>query len=214
MDEEQTDKTAVPDSAAAEAVDLSRRRFLVAATSIMGGVGLGLASIPFLSSWAPNAKVEALGAPVEVDVSKLAMGAKLTVKWRGKPVWVIRRTPEMLKALEHPDYSLRDPNSKVDQQPTYAQNYYRSIDPAYLVLVGICTHLGCSPLYRPEPGSVSPSWPGGFYCPCHGSKFDLAGRVFTGVPAPINLEVPPCEFVKKDVLVIGEHNTKPATGKV
>jgi len=210
MDEEPSDKVAAP--SVTDEVDASRRKFLITATSIMGGVGLGLASIPFLSSWAPNAKVEALGAPVEVDVSKLALGAKLTVKWRGKPVWVVHRTPEMLKALQQPDYTLRDPDSKVDQQPAYAQNYYRSINPAFLVLVGICTHLGCSPLYRPEAGSVSPNWPGGFYCPCHGSKFDMAGRVFTGVPAPINLEVPPYGFRKETILVIGEHKQS-TTGK-
>jgi ubiquinol-cytochrome c reductase iron-sulfur subunit len=143
---------------------------------------------------------------VEVDISKLEPGARLTVEWRGKPVWVVRRTPEMLSKLTGLGSELRDPNSDQDQQPTYAKNTYRSIKPEILVLVGICTHLGCSPTYRPEPGAsdLGSNWPGGFFCPCHGSRFDMAGRVFAGVPAPLNMAVPPYRFVGETRVVIGD----------
>ena len=163
-------------------VNHGRRRFLVAATTFLGAIGAIFASIPFISSWLPSAKAKAAGSPVEIDITNLAPGQMLIVAWRGKPVWVIRRTKEMLALLTKHNQILRDPNSKVDQQPPYADNIYRSIKPEYLVLIGICTHLGCSPKYEPLVGEVSPTWPGGFYCPCHGSMFDMSGRVFERCP--------------------------------
>lgn len=184
-------------------INNERRRFLITATSVLGGIGALFAAVPFLSSWLPSARAKAAGAPIKVDISGLEPEQRMTVEWRGKPVWIIRRTQEELDRLEALS-NLRDPTSKVDQQPKYAQNTFRSRKPEYLVLVGICTHLGCSPLYVPSIGELGPSWPGGFYCPCHGSKFDLAGRVFKGVPAPINLEVPPYKFLSDTELLIGE----------
>jgi ubiquinol-cytochrome c reductase iron-sulfur subunit len=160
--------------------------------------------VPFLSSWLPSGRAKAAGAPVQVDISKIQPGDRLVVEWRGKPVWIIRRSPVELENLKNETVSLRDPDSNVAQQPAYAKNEFRSRTPEYLILVGVCTHLGCSPNYVPGLGTLDPSWPGGFYCPCHGSKFDLAGRVFTGVPAPINLEVPPYRFLSETVVVIGE----------
>lgn len=187
-------------------VDTSRRRFLTVATAAVGGVGAVFGAYPFLAAMQPSARAEAAGAPVEVDISKLEPGARLTVEWRGKPVWVVRRTPEMLSKLTGLGSELRDPNSDQDQQPTYAKNTYRSIKPEILVLVGICTHLGCSPTYRPEPGAsdLGSNWPGGFFCPCHGSRFDMAGRVFAGVPAPLNMAVPPYRFAGETRVVIGD----------
>ncbi len=187
-----------------DVVDEQRRRFLLTTTSILGCVGALCALTPFVASWMPSAKAQAEGAPVQVDLSKMEPGQQVTVAWRGKPVWIIRRTPEMLRHLDGDTSRLRDPDSFVAQQPTYAQNKYRSIKPEYLVLVGICTHLGCSPKYKPDEKELGPDWPGGFYCPCHGSTFDLAGRVFKSVPAPINLEVPPYRFISEHVIVIGE----------
>lgn len=184
-------------------IDTSRRRFLTAATTVIGGVGVAFAAAPFISSWFPSAKAQAMGAPVKIDISKLEPGAQMTVEWRGQPVWVIHRTKAMLDKLPQLDSELRDPRSEQDQQPAYAHNEYRSIKPEYLVLIGICTHLGCVPMYRPEVGSVEPSWQGGFFCPCHGSRFDLAGRVFKGVPAPLNLVVPPYEYISDNVIVVG-----------
>lgn len=162
------------------------------------------AVVPFVGSWLPSAKAQAMGAPIEVDISKLEPGAQLTVEWRGQPIWIINRTPETIKQLNKLDNQLRDPESKENQQPTYAKNLYRSIKENYLVLVGLCTHLGCVPTYRPDFGGVEPNWPGGFFCPCHGSKFDLAGRVFKGVPAPLNLLVPPYKFISDTVIMIGQ----------
>lgn len=189
-----------------EQINVERRRFLTTASAVIGGVGVACAAVPFVASWNPSAKTQAAGAPVEVDISKLAVGQQLTVEWRGKPVWVINRSQTMLSDLPKLDNLLRDPNSNTDQQPTYAHNLYRSIKPEYFVAVGICTHLGCVPNYRPDVGSVSPDWLGGFFCPCHGSKFDLAGRVYKGVPAPLNLEIPPYTYKSDTVLVIGgEH---------
>lgn len=187
-----------------DTIDEQRRRFLLATTGVLGGIGAACALKPFISSWLPSAKAQAAGAPVTVDLSKLEPGQQVTVEWRGKPVWIIRRTKEMLAQLSGHDAQLRDPNSFVEQQPSYAKNQYRSINPEYLVLVGICTHLGCSPKYTPVKNELGPHWPGGFYCPCHGSIFDLAGRVFKGVPAPINLEVPPYRYISENVIVIGE----------
>jgi len=191
-----------------EAIDEQKRKFLLKATGVLGGVGAACALTPFISSWLPSAKAQAAGAPVEVDLSKLEPGQQATIEWRGRPVWIIRRTKEMLSQLAGHDDQLRDPQSLVEQQPDYAKNKYRSINPEYLVLIGICTHLGCSPKYTPQVNILGPQWPGGFYCPCHGSTFDLSGRVFKGVPAPINLEVPPYRFVNEHVIIIGEDEKK------
>lgn len=193
-------------------IDKERRDFLLKTTGALGGVGALCALTPFVSSWLPSAKAKAAGAPVEVDLSKLEPGQQVTVEWRGKPVWIIRRTPAMIKHLQALEARLRDPTSRVNQQPAYAKNQYRSIKPEYLVLIGICTHLGCSPKYKPEEHTLGPDWPGGFYCPCHGSSFDLAGRVFKGVPAPINLEVPPYRFVSDSVIIIGEEDSNKGKG--
>lgn len=189
----------------AEGVDLKKRRFLTASTAVVGAVGAGFAAVPFLASWAPSERAKALGAPEEADISKLEEGGLLRVKWRGKVCWVVRRTEENLADLPKLDDRLADPNSEVPQQPSYCQNPTRSIKPEFAVLVGICTHLGCSPTYRPEvaPADLGPDWLGGFFCPCHGSFFDLAGRVYKGVPAPINLEVPPHQYLSDDVILIG-----------
>lgn len=186
-------------------INKDRRRFLTTATTVVGGIGAAFAAAPFIGSWLPSAKALALGAPVEVDVSKLDMGAQLTIPWRGKPVWIVRRSQEIIEALPQLDALLRDPQSQDLQQPAYAQNAHRSIKPEYLVLIGICTHLGCVPTYRPDKGGIDASWPGGFFCPCHGSKYDLAGRVYKGVPAPTNLTVPPHRFASDTVIVIGEN---------
>lgn len=187
-----------------ECIDQRRRRFLLAATGVLGGIGAACALTPFVSSWLPSSKAQAEGAPVQVDLSKIEPGQMVTIEWRGKPVWIIRRTNEMLNELAGHDELLRDPSSLVEQQPDYAKNQYRSINPEYLILIGICTHLGCVPKYKPTENELGPYWPGGFYCPCHGSTFDLAGRVFKGVPAPINLEVPPYQFISEKVIVIGQ----------
>ncbi|MBS0358912.1 MAG: ubiquinol-cytochrome c reductase iron-sulfur subunit [Proteobacteria bacterium] len=187
-----------------ETIDQERRQFLVRATSLLAGIGAAFTAIPFISSWWPSQKAKAEGAPVEVDISHLEPGELMTVEWRGKPVWILRRDKTMLSHLEGHDDRLRDPDSRAEQQPDYADNPYRSINPEYLVLIGICTHLGCIPKYRPTLAELGPEWPGGFYCPCHGSTFDLAGRVFKGVPAPLNLEVPPYKFVRDKVIVIGK----------
>lgn len=186
-------------------INVERRRFLTTLTSVVGGVGAACAAVPFIGSWLPSAKAQAMGAPIEVDISKLESGQQLTVEWRGQPIWIINRTEESVKKLPSLDSLLRDPNSEdTEQQPSYAKNIHRSIKDKYLVLVGLCTHLGCVPTYRPDIGGVEPNWPGGFFCPCHGSKFDLAGRVFKGVPAPVNLLVPPYKFISDTVLLIGQ----------
>ena len=189
-------------------VDTGKRRFLTAAASVVGGAGAIAVAVPFVASVAPSAKAEAAGAPVLIDISQLEVGQLLTVEWRGKPVWVYRRSPAVLEALPTLDDKLRDPDSEVvSQQPDYCQNDLRSIRDEVMVLVGICTHLGCSPTYRPElaPDDLGEEWKGGFFCPCHGSKFDLAGRVYEGVPAPINLEVPPYHFQGDNTVIVGEH---------
>ncbi|MDY6943079.1 MAG: ubiquinol-cytochrome c reductase iron-sulfur subunit [Pseudomonadota bacterium] len=187
-------------------VDTGRRRFLTVATGAVGGVGAAFGAYPFIAAMQPSAKAEAAGAPVEIDISKLEPGARLTVEWRGKPVWVVRRTQAMLDGLKTLDGELRDPQSDEPQQPGYAQNEHRSRRPEILVLIGLCTHLGCSPTYRPEPGAsdLGSDWPGGFFCPCHGSRFDMAGRVFAGVPAPTNMAVPPYIFLSDTQLLVGE----------
>ncbi len=189
-----------------QGVNLGRRRFLTATTAVVGGAGAIVAAVPFIASWQPSARAELAGAPVTENISKLEPGQRLTMTWRGQPVFVIRRTPEQLQLLPSMDSRLRDPNSDViDQQPEYAKNPHRSVKPEYLVLVGLCTHLGCVPLFRPEVQAepFDADWKGGFYCPCHNSRFDLAGRVFDGVPAPTNLRVPPYHFVDDSTLIIG-----------
>ncbi|MFZ5580315.1 MAG: ubiquinol-cytochrome c reductase iron-sulfur subunit [Pseudomonadota bacterium] len=186
-------------------VDLRRRRFLTGAATVVGAAGAAAALVPFVSSFQPSAKAQAAGAPVEVDISKLAPGQMITVEWRGKPVYILRRTEANLASLKALDGTLRDPDSKVEQQPDYARNEYRSRKPEVFVAVGICTHLGCAPTFRPEvaPADLGADWQGGFFCPCHGSRFDLAGRVYKSVPAPTNLEVPPYSFVAENTLLIG-----------
>ncbi len=188
-----------------EDVDLSRRHFLGVATAITGGVGTVFAAVPFISSWKPSARAQALGAPVEVDIGNLEEGGLVKVEWRGRPVWILKRTQEMIDTLPGLRDILRDPDSEQPQQPTYATNEHRSIRPDILITVGSCTHLGCSPVERFDiaPADLGSDWLGGFYCPCHGSKFDLAGRVYAGVPAPLNLMVPPHRFLSDSVILIG-----------
>lgn len=187
-----------------EKIDSHKRRFLIRAATIMGGIGASFALTPFISSWLPNAKTKALAEPVQVDLSKLEPGQQMTVMWQSKPVWIIRRTPAMLAQLSNPNNHLRDPNSITEQQPVYAKNLYRSINPEYLVLIAVCTHLGCSPKYISKENKLIPAGTMGIYCPCHGSTFDMAGRVFKGVPAPINLQVPPYCFLSEKIILIGE----------
>ncbi len=191
----------------AEQTDLGRRRFLTATCAVVGGSGVAVAAIPFLSTFQPSAKALSAGAPTLADVSKIAEGGQLIEVWRKRPVWIIRRSKETLAALAGEDARLKDPkNENPEQQPKYANNAYRSIKPELLVLVGSCTHLGCSPKYHPElqPESWDSEWKGGFYCPCHNSKFDMAGRVYNGSPAPTNLVVPPYRFVDDGTIIIGE----------
>jgi ubiquinol-cytochrome c reductase iron-sulfur subunit len=183
------------------------RRQLLFATAAAGGAAAAAALLPFAASLAPSERARAAGGPVEVDISRLAPGEALTVEWRGKPVWIIHRTPEMLASLDAARPLLLDPDSERPQQPSYARNAARAIRPEILVAVGICTHLGCSPSQKLTPGedaSLGPDWPGGFFCPCHGSKFDLAGRVYKDVPAPDNLEIPPHVYLAAGRLLIGE----------
>ena len=187
-------------------VDAGRRQFLTTATIATGAVGAAFAITPFLASWQPSARAKALGAPVEVDITKLEPGALVKVEWRGKAVYIVHRTPQMLAQLKDMAPRLRDPDSNDSEQPQYAKNPSRAIKPEYLVLVGVCTHLGCAPLDRFTPGDVTTGmhdWPGGFFCPCHGCKFDLAGRVFKDVPAPTNLTVPPYQFLGDTKIQIG-----------
>lgn len=188
-------------------VDLKKRRLLTAATSAVGAVGLGFVAYPFLASWAPSERAKALGAPEEADISKLEPGGLLRVKWRGQVTWVARRTEQNVADLKEIDHLLADPNSEVPQQPSYCQNPHRSIKPEFFIAVGICTHLGCSPSYRPDVGADDlggEEWKGGFFCPCHGSRFDFAGRVYSGVPAPTNLVVPPHQYLSDSLVLIGE----------
>ena len=187
-------------------LDQGKRRFLLTATTVATGVAAGAAAAPFVVSMMPSERAKAAGAPVEVDISDLAPGAMKVVEWRGKPVWIVRRTPEMLKMVKVDEERVADPTSKRSDQPQYAKNEYRALKPEYLVVVGICTHLGCSPVDRlsAEPQPFESNWHGGFYCPCHGSLFDLAGRVYKNKPAPDNLAVPPYKFVGDTKLIIGE----------
>jgi ubiquinol-cytochrome c reductase iron-sulfur subunit len=183
---------------AIEGVDQGRRRFLTATTAVVGGVGALAAVVPFIKTWEPSARAKSAGAPVLADISKIEPGQKVTFGWRSLPVFVVNRTQPQLDALKGEDSRLKDPNSdNTDQQPTFAKNGTRSLKPEWLIVIGICTHLGCVPDYfgelKPEP--FDPDWKGGFYCPCHKSRYDLAGRVFQGVPAPANLQVPPYKFM-------------------
>ena len=187
-----------------EKIDNTRRNLIVGTAAVSGVAGAGVA-VPFVWSLWPSERAKAAGAPVEADLSNIAPGELAVIEWRGKPVWIMRRTKEMLEAVRKADDKVTDPKSEVAAQPDYAKNENRSIKPEFLVLVGICSHLGCSPTAKPEPkGDMGPDWDGGFYCPCHGSKFDLAGRVFKGAPAPINLEVPPHAYLSDSRLLIGE----------
>jgi ubiquinol-cytochrome c reductase iron-sulfur subunit len=192
----------------ADDVNPRRRRLLTFVTTGVGAIGAVFAATPFVKSMTPSARARAAGAPVEVDISALKPGQVLTEEWRGKPVWILKRTPDMLASLKKVEGELADPASKVEtQQPDYAQNETRSIKPDIAVLVGICTHLGCSPDKRLAAGGASgigEDWPGGFFCPCHGSKFDVAGRVYKNVPAPTNLVVPPHKYLSETRILIGE----------
>lgn len=183
-----------------------RRRFLVATARTVGAVGIISAAIPFIASMNPSAAARSSGSPVDVDIAKLDTGQLLTVAWRLRPVWILRRSREMLDALPNHDLQLADPHSLQPQQLPACQNTYRALYPEYFVAVGICTHLGCVPTFRPQigPSDLGPAWLGGFYCPCHGSRFDLAGRVFKNSPAPLNLPVPPYRYLTKTVLRVGE----------
>ena len=188
-----------------EKPDKTRRNLVVATSAVGAAVGLG-AAVPFVASMWPSERARAAGAPVEVDLSRIAPGELAVIEWRGKPVWVIRRTPEMLASLKAAEPRLSDARSKASEQPKYAENEYRAAKPEIMVMEGVCTHLGCSPQLKSAEakGEMGGDWVGGFYCPCHGSKFDLAGRVFRGAPAPTNLKVPPYTFVSDSKLVIGE----------
>ncbi len=186
-------------------VDNNRRHFLSVATAVTGGVAVAAGLAPFVISLKPSARAQALGAPVEIDVGPLEVGEMVRVEWRGRPVWVVRRSEAMLDSLDSVTGFLRDPDSAESEQPEFAQNAARAVKPEYLVVVGQCTHLGCAPVKRFEiqPADLGDDWYGGFFCPCHGSKFDLSGRVYKGVPAPLNLPVPPYRFVSDDLILVG-----------
>lgn len=183
-----------------ESVDLGRRRFLTATTAVVGAVGAAYVAVPFLGSWNPSKKAIAAGAPVKADISKLEIGQAIKVEWRGKSVIILRRDEAIINTLKEIEPELQDPESEMPQQPVYAKNDYRSINPEILVLLSWCTHLGCSPTYTPE---VTSDWAGGFICPCHGSKFDMAGRVYNGMPAPSNMIVPPHQYLSETQVLIG-----------
>ena len=189
-----------------DGINTGRRRFLIAATSAVGAAGAVGIAVPFVGSWNPSARAKAAGAPVKADIGKLEPGQMVVVAWRGKPVYVVNRTEEMLADLPKLNHTLKDPDSEISEQPDYIEGIGRSIRPELLVIVGLCTHLGCAPKFRPEVGAADlggDDWLGGFFCPCHGSKFDLAGRVYNGVPASSNLVVPPYSFEGENVLVVG-----------
>lgn len=186
-----------------EGVNNTRRNILIGSMTAVGAVGAGFVAVPFVQSWNPSAKAKAAGAPIKVNVGKIEPGAMIIEEWQGKAVMIVRRTPEALENIKKLDADMKDPASEQSVQPGYAKNQFRSIKDEYLVMVGICTHLGCSPKYRPGVGELDASWLGGFFCPCHGSKFDMAGRVYKGVPATANLTVPPYHFEGDDVIVVG-----------
>jgi len=189
-----------------QGVDRSKRQFLTTALTVVGAVGTGYIAVPFLSQMQPSTKAKAAGAPVEIDISKLEAGQLVRAEWRGKPLWVLNRTPEVLEILASDIEKLSDPTSVNSEQPENAKNEFRSIKPEIFIAVGLCTHLGCSPTFRPEiaPNDLGEDWKGGFFCPCHGSGFDLAGRVVSGVPAPTNLVVPPHRYITDTLILIGE----------
>jgi len=189
---------------AKDEIDQKRRCFIRRATTAVGGIGLAAASVPFFQYWMPSADTEAAGAPIKIDISKLQPREQLTVPWRGMPIWVISRDDEMMATLSKLEGALRDPLSEQDQQPAYCKNIHRSIKPKIFVAIGICTHLGCVPTYRPDVASVDPAWLGGFYCPCHGSKYDISGRVYKDVPAPLNLKIPRHMYVSDTEILIGQ----------
>lgn len=191
-------------------VDRSKRQFLTSALTVVGAVGTGYLAVPFLSQMQPSARAMAAGAPVEIDISKIEPGQLIRVAWRGKPVWILSRTPEVLEILETDTAKLADPSSHESDQPEISTNNYRSIKPEIFVAVGLCTHLGCSPTFRPEiaPNDLGSDWQGGFFCPCHGSGFDLAGRVYRSVPAPTNLVIPPYRYVTDTLIIVGEESTE------
>ncbi|WP_314407501.1 ubiquinol-cytochrome c reductase iron-sulfur subunit [Pseudomonas kuykendallii] len=193
-----------------DGVNAGRRRFLVAATSVVGAAGAAGAAVPFVGSWFPSAKAKAAGAPVKVNISKIEPGQQMIAEWRGQPVFIVRRTEEILKNLDKVAANVADPESKASVQPTYVDPKLRSIKPEILILVGLCTHLGCSPSYRPElaPADLGAEWVGGYFCPCHGSKYDLAGRVYKSQPAPLNLPVPPHSYESDAVIVVGVDQEK------
>lgn len=195
--------------------NLGRRRFLTATTTVVGAVGVGFVAVPFIKSWLPSAKAKLAGAPVTADISALEEGQRLMLEWRGQPIWIVKRSKALLDILPTLDGKLRDPKSEnADQQPPYAQNELRSIKPEISVLVGLCTHLGCAPEMMAEikPEPFDPEWKGGYFCPCHKSRFDMAGRVFQGVPAPINLLVPPHHYENDTTIVIGVDPSQSKTG--
>lgn len=185
-------------------IDQKRRCFIRRATTAVGGIGLAAAAVPFIQYWMPSADTEASGAPMKIDLSGLKPREQLTVPWRGMPIWIISRDQEMLDGLPKLNGLLRDPLCEQDQQPAYCKNIQRSIKPQFLITIGICTHLGCVPTYRPDINSVTPDWPGGFYCPCHGSKYDLSGRVYQNVPAPLNLKIPRHMYTSETEIIIGQ----------
>lgn len=189
-----------------EVQDKGRRRFLVVATSLAGAGAMAGTAVPFVASWFPSERAKAAGAPVEFDISKMEVGEQVIVEWRSKPVWVVKRSEAMLANLTKVEPELLDPMSETDQQPEYCKNRTRSIKPEILVAVGVCTHLGCSPTFRPDlaPADLGADWLGGFYCPCHGSKFDMAARVYKSVPAPINIEIPPHKYLSDTNILIGD----------
>lgn len=186
-------------------VNQGRRRLLVAATSVIGAVGVAGAAIPFIKSWSPSAKAKAAGAPIRVNISKLEPGRQIVIEWRGQPVFVLRRGADALERLSKLENQLADPDSHDSIQPDYVNSRLRSIRPDVLVVVGVCTHLGCSPIFRPEvaPADLGTEWLGGYFCPCHGSRYDLAGRVYKAQPAPLNLVVPPYAYESEHIIVIG-----------
>lgn len=188
-----------------DGVNTGRRRFLVAATSVVGAAGAVGAAVPFVGSWFPSAKAKAAGAPVKVNISKIEPGQQIVAEWRGQPVFIVHRTEEMLAALPKHNADMADPESKASVQPSYVNPVTRSFKPEILILVGLCTHLGCSPSFRPEvaPADLGAQWVGGYFCPCHGSRYDLAGRVYKSQPAPLNLPVPPHSYESADVVVLG-----------
>ena len=190
-------------------IDKSRRKLLTATMGVIGGIGAVATVVPFIKAMLPSERTKVAGSSVTADLGKLEMEKQVTLKWRGKPIWILRRTPQMLENLDRNDSQLRDPLSKVEsQQPSYVQNPARFINPEFFVCIGLCTHLGCVPNFRPDihPSDLGDNWLGGYFCPCHGSRFDLAGRVYKGVPAPANLVIPPHRYINNNSITIGEDN--------